>query len=336
MQEADAEEKLLRGIERATCSLSLRAALRIVGLSSSRYHAWTRAEANDCPLDDRLRCPKTHPTKLFAEDLCVMRDMATSPDYRHVPTSTLAMLAQRLGKVFASASTWGRYVRQSGWRRPRKRIHPAKPTEGLRAAKPDGMWHIDVTVIRLLDGTKAYLQAVIDNYSRHILAWRMGTQIEAAATAALLVKAFKGKEGDESQSLMVDGGIENINYAVNELCDQGLLKLILAQTDLHFSNSMIEAFWRAIKHQWLYLNNLDNIVTLRRLVTFYIDEYNSALPHSAFKGHTPDEMYFGTGAGVEDKLKLGKKNARELRLATNRQFNCEMCKETTKYLSVGT
>jgi len=65
------------------------------------------------------------------------------------------------------------------------------------------MWHIDITVIRLLDGTKAYLQAIIDNYSRRILAWRLGTQLEAVATSALLVKAFKGKEGDESQSLFM-------------------------------------------------------------------------------------------------------------------------------------
>jgi putative transposase len=38
--------------------------------------------------------------------------MVTSPDYRHVPTGTLAILAQRLGKVWASPSTWYRLVRQ--------------------------------------------------------------------------------------------------------------------------------------------------------------------------------------------------------------------------------
>src|SRR5467141_1414397 len=35
------------------------------------------------------------------------------------------------------------------------------------------MWHIDATVIRLLDGTRAYLHAVINNFSRRILAWRV-------------------------------------------------------------------------------------------------------------------------------------------------------------------
>ena len=85
--------------------------------------------------------------------------MVTSPEYRHVPTGTLAILAQRLGRVWASPSTWYRLVRQHGWRRPRLRVHPAKPKTGLRTTRANEMWHIDTTVIRLLDGTRAYLHA---------------------------------------------------------------------------------------------------------------------------------------------------------------------------------
>src|SRR5437762_10019063 len=53
-----------------------------------------------------------------------IEDMVTALEYRHVPTGTLAVLAQRLGKVWASPSTWDRLVRQNGWRRPRLRVHP--------------------------------------------------------------------------------------------------------------------------------------------------------------------------------------------------------------------
>src|SRR5256712_11262383 len=97
--------------------------------------------------------------------------MVISPEYRHVPTGTLAVLAQRLGTVSASPSTWYRLVRKYGWRRPRLRVHPAKPKVGLRTTGADEMWHIDTTVIHLLDGTRAYLHTVIDNVSRRILAW---------------------------------------------------------------------------------------------------------------------------------------------------------------------
>jgi len=61
------------------------------------------------------------------------------------------------GKVWASPSTWYRLVRQNGWRRPRLPVHPAKPQVGLRTTRANEMWHIDTTVIRLLDGTRAYL-----------------------------------------------------------------------------------------------------------------------------------------------------------------------------------
>jgi hypothetical protein len=50
---------------------------------------------------------------------------------------------------------------------------------------------------------------------------------------------------------------------------------------------MIEAWWRSLKHQWLFLHSLDSITTVRRLVAFYVDEHNRVLPHSAFHGQTP-------------------------------------------------
>jgi hypothetical protein len=55
-------------------------------------------------------------------------------------------------------------VQRFGWRRPRLRVHPTKPKVGLRTTEPDEMRHIDTSVIRLLDGTRAYLHAVIDNF----------------------------------------------------------------------------------------------------------------------------------------------------------------------------
>jgi hypothetical protein len=44
------------------------------------------------------------------------------------------------------------------------------------------------------------------------------------------------------------------------------------------------------------------VTTVRRLVAFYVDEHNRVLPYSAFRGQTPDEMYFGTGDAVPADL----------------------------------
>ncbi len=53
---------------------------------------------------------------------------------------------------------------------------------------------------------------------------------------------------------------------------------------------MIEAFWRSLKHQWLYLNPLDLVEHGRTLVAFYVEQHNTQMPHAAFSGQTPDEL----------------------------------------------
>jgi hypothetical protein len=61
---------------------------------------------------------------------------------------------------------------------------------------------------------------------------------------------------------------------------------------------MIGAFWRLPKHQWLYFNSLDSLARLRTLVAFHVEQHNTQMPHAAFWGQTPDEMYFGTAANL--------------------------------------
>jgi len=167
---APEKARLLRSIHRTQSVLGLRRVLAIVGLSASRLRAWRQAERG-CLLDDQPSCPASSPTRLTPDEVSAVRDMVASPDLRHVPTGRLALLAQRLGTVFASPTTWYRLIRERGWRRPRLRVHPEQPRVGIRADKPNELWHIDTTLIRLLDHTRLYLHAGIDNFSRGVLAW---------------------------------------------------------------------------------------------------------------------------------------------------------------------
>jgi len=194
------------------------------------------------------------PVATDASEVLTIKEMVTSLEYRHVPTGTLAVLAQRLGKAWASPATWYRLVRQNGWRRPRLRVHPAKPQVGLRTTRPDEMWHIDTTVISLLDGTRAYLHAVIDNFSRRILAWGVAETFAPVNSVAVLVEASRGAMSSETAPVVLaDAGVENVNAQVDELITAGVLRRVLAYTELKFSNSMIEAWWRSLKHRWLFL-----------------------------------------------------------------------------------
>ncbi len=243
-----------------------------------------------------------------------------------MPTGILARLAQRLGKVFASPTTWYRLVRAHQWRRPRLRVHPAKPKVGIRALHANEIWHVDTTLIRLLDGSRAYLHAIVDNFSRRILAWRVAGTFQPAVTAQLLLDASKSMTSGEPM-VLVDGGVENFNSAVDKVVESGLLKRVLAQTEITFSNSLIESWWRVLKHQWLYLNTLDTVTTVRNLVAFYIDQHNTHLPHSAFRGQTPDEMYFGTGSDIPKQLEASRISARQSRMEANRAQNCRTCED---------
>jgi transposase InsO family protein len=251
--------------------------------------------------------------------------MVTSDDYRHVPTSRLAILAQRLGKIFASPSTWSRLVRLHKWRRPRHRVHPAKPKVGIRAFFPNEIWHVDTTLIRLLNGSHAYIHAVIDNFSRRILSWKASGTFDPNVTAELLLDASNSLF-NQQPTLLVDGGVENFNTAVDKLVGSGLLRRILAQTDISYSNSLIESWWRSLKHQWLFLNTLDTVSSVQKLVSFYVEQHNTRLPHSAFRGQTPDEMYFGTGDHIPDDLHTARKESRESRMEVNRSMSCPVCK----------
>ncbi len=318
---------VLRAVASAAGLLSLSTALKIVGISSARYHAWRRREEG-CGLDDQPSCPKSFPSQLTRDEVSTMRDCVESETYRHIAVQNLALYAQRLGKVFASASTWYKMIRQRGWKRPRRRVHPAKPKQGLRATCPNEYWQIDATVIRLTTGIRIYLQAVIDNFSRTILAWRVSDKLSSATTRELLIEAsgnLPRAAANANVLVVTDGGSENFGEVDQLLEDSSSLSRVLAQVDIVCSNSLIEAFWRQLKHAWLFLNTLDSTVAVRRLVAFYVREHNEKIPRSVLGGRTPDEVYFGREEKLLERLSEQRKRARRVRGAANRAANCHRC-----------
>ena len=65
--------------------------------------------------------------------------------------------------------------------------------------------------------------------------------------------------------------------------------------------------------------------SMRKLIDFCVAEHNATMPHSAFRGQTPDEMYFGRGETVPDKLALKRREAQRLRIEQNRNIACAEC-----------
>ena len=88
---------------------------------------------------------------------------------------------------------------------------------------------------------------------------------------------------------------------------------------------MIESWWRTLKHQWLSLHRLESVSAVRRYVAFYVEEYNATIPHAAFQGQTPNEMYYGRGEEIPTELESARLAARKRRLALNRAIVCGRC-----------
>ena len=113
---------------------------------------------------------------------------------------------------------------------PPLRVHPVKPKIGLRTTRANEMWHIDTTVIRLLDGTRAYLHAVIDNFSRRILAWRVADTFAPVNSVTVLLDASRAAApSDTAPVVLADAGVENVNAQVDELIHTGVLRRLLAE-----------------------------------------------------------------------------------------------------------
>ncbi len=107
--------------------------------------------------------------------------------------------------------------------------------------------------------------------------------------------------------------------------DSCSLSRVLAQIDIISSNSMIEAFWRQLKHAWLLLNTLDSTVAVRGLVAFYVREHNEKIPRAVLRARTPDEVYFGREENLLERLSEHRKRAQRVRSTANRAASCHRC-----------
>ena len=115
--------------------------------------------------------------------------------------------------------------------------------------------------------------------------------------------------------------IEKYGYTIQ--CAKDRMRRALV--DIAYINYIIEEFWRKMKYSLLIKYNLDSLVTVKRLIAKFIDEYNTIMPHSAFRGQTPDEMFFGTSPDIEKRLAEERAKAREKRIEFNRALSCDAC-----------
>lgn len=162
---------------------------------------------------------------------------------------------------------------------------------------PNQYWHADVTLHRTVDNVRAYIYFVIDNYSRAILSWKVSLKLSAEIRLETIKEAYEKYIHNpvNDVQLIVDGGSENNNNIVDEYIDSPSIsiKKIIAQQDILFSNSIVEAVNKIVKYRSLFLNNIQDITALQKHLEIFVPIYNEVRPHCSLKGLTPNEVLEG-------------------------------------------
>ena len=215
------------------------------------------------------------------------------------PISSIAFHAQREKILSVGLSTFYKYAKLLGISRPR--FKKPKHKTGLRAS------------------------AIMDNFSRDILNWGVHHSASGEFMRDLLKEAISQFTPKNAQ-LIADGGSENNNIYVDELLTKNpnTLTKLIAQKDISFSNSMVEAINKILKYNYLFPFGITSLQFLLQQLEFAINDYNNKRPHFSLKGSTPFEVFNNTPwdrSVIANQFEL----ARLDRLEINRKNTCDGC-----------
>ncbi|MCB0371253.1 MAG: DDE-type integrase/transposase/recombinase, partial [Bdellovibrionales bacterium] len=269
--------KILQEISNVQKIVNLNTCLNTIGLSPSTYYRWMSI-CHQCQRSDK-KCSKRRPNQLTSEEINTMKYYVTNKKYSHIAVSSLCELAKRDGKLFCSVHTWYKYINLFEWIRPKPKKIKKRYPKGIKTTYPNHVWHVDVSEFIFLR-KKYYFQAVIDNYSRYILAWILTETKEAKNTVALLQMAKLNLKNIPTHlvRLIADGGGENIAGIVTQFISRKNIQRLIAQQDIEHSNSMIECFFRSLKNNYFYHQKIRTVEDIRRKIAFYVKQHNEVIP----------------------------------------------------------
>jgi len=159
--------------------------------------------------------------------------------------------------------------------------------KGLDISYPNHVWATDITYIRMQRGF-VYLVAVIDWYSRFILAWQLSNTMEAAFCCEALHQAL-GKAKPEIFNS--DQGAQFTSDAFTSVLKEQKVSISMNGKGRCVDNMIIERFWRALKYEDVYLRDYQSVAEARYYIQRYIQFYNQKRHHQALDYQTPEQKY---------------------------------------------
>lgn len=239
------------------------------------------------------------PRPVSAEDLALMRRI----DKLHLdyPFAGSRMLRDMLGRDgfpvgrLHVATLMKRMGIEAIYRRPNTskpapghKIYPYL-LRGLKVDRPNQVWATDITYIPMARGF-VYLAAVVDWFSRRVLAWRLSITMEAAFCIEALEEAlakhgrpgiFNTDQGSQFTSADFTGVLIDNKIAIS-MDGKGAWR----------DNVFVERIWKSVKYEEVYLRAYGSVSEARASLGRYLDFYNGRRPHSSLDRRTPDEAYY--------------------------------------------
>ena len=171
---------------------------------------------------------------------------------------------------------------------PGHRIYPYL-LRGLAITRPNQVWAMDITYIPMARGF-VYLAAVVDWFSRRVLAWRVSITMDASFCIEALEEAFSRNEKPEIFN--TDQGSQFTSEAFTGRLKENGISISMDGKGRWRDNVFVERIWRSIKYEEVYLHAYSSVSEARTRIATYIEFYNSIRPHSSLRALSPDQVYF--------------------------------------------
>lgn len=171
---------------------------------------------------------------------------------------------------------------------PEHKIYPYL-LRGVKITRPNQVWSTDITYIRLACGF-LYLTAVMDWFSRYVLAWRLSNSLEPLFCIEALEDAL---EQGTPEIFNTDQGSQFTSNDFTKVLLDRNIKISMDGKGRVFDNIFIERLWRSLKYEEVYPKGYQVYIDAREGLDDYFPLYNNERLHQALGYQTPQEVHYG-------------------------------------------
>jgi putative transposase len=162
---------------------------------------------------------------------------------------------------------------------------------GLAVERANQVWAMDITYIPMARGF-VYLAAVMDWFSRRVLAWRVSITMEVDFCLDAVEEALA--RFGKPEIFNSDQGSQFTSAAFTGLLLENAIAISMDGRGAWRDNVFVERLWRSVKYEEVYLRAYDSVGEARASIGRYLEFYNRKRPHSSLDARTPDRAYFNS------------------------------------------